>query len=338
MQKLRGLPPVYDRAALALDGAARAALTAEGRVPHWRFRLSGQQVSWRDGVRGETRVDTSSLSDPVLVKADGTVLYSFASVVDDADMGVTDIIRGEDHVTNTAVQIELFRATGAEPPRFAHLNLIVAASGEEMSKRTGSQSLRSFREAGAEPMAVAAIAALAGTSRSPQPFGTLEEMVPLADLDAVSRSPARFDLAEIMQLSARCLHRMEPGEASRRLGPHGLPSEVFEAFWLAVRGNLGRMAEAADWRDAVFGRLAGRIDEPGFLALAADHLPGEPFDGATFKLWTAKLRDLTGRKGKDLFMPLRLALTGLEHGPEMAALLPLMGRAKVLARLRGQCA
>ncbi len=335
-QQARGLPPVYDRAALKLSDADRAALEAEGRRPHWRFRLSGGTVSWADGVRGEAEIQTSALSDPVLVREDGTVLYTFASVVDDIDMAVTDIVRGEDHVANTAVQIELFRALGAEPPRFAHHNLIIAASGEEMSKRKGTLSIRSFREAGAEPTALAAIAVLTGTSESVRPVQSLDELAGLLALDKVSRAPAKFDPAEVESLSARTLHEMPYALAAPRLARFGLPEATAEPFWLAVRGNLGRFEDVKAWRDLVFGAALGVIQEEDYLATAIAHLPPEPWDETTWSVWTDALKQATGRKGKALFMPLRLALTGLEHGPELRLLLPLMGRTRTATRLSGR--
>ncbi len=337
-QQARGLPPVYDRAALKLTEADRAALEAEGRRPHWRFRLSGAPVTWSDGVRGEAHIETSALSDPVLVREDGTVLYTFASVVDDIDMAVTDVVRGEDHVANTAVQIELFRALGAVPPRFAHHNLIIAASGEEMSKRKGTLSIRSFREAGAEPTALAAIAVLTGTSESVRPVQSLEELSGLVALDKVSRAPAKFDPAEVTTLSARTLHEMPFAFAAPRLAAFALPDGVAEPFWLAVRGNLARFDDVRSWRDLVFGEAGGVIGEEDYLAVAIERLPPEPWDETTWSTWTEMLKQATGRKGKALFMPLRLALTGLEHGPELRLLLPLLGRRRAEARLRGRSA
>jgi glutamyl-tRNA synthetase len=332
-QQARGLPPVYDRAALKLSPADRASLEAEGGRPHWRFRLSGDAALWEDGVRGPSRIETASLSDPVLVREDGTVLYTFASVVDDIDMGVTDVIRGEDHVANTGVQIELFRALGARPPRFAHHNLIVAASGEEMSKRKGTLSLRSFREAGAEPEAVAAVAVLTGTSEAVRPVQGLGELVDLADLSRLSRAPTKFDPAEVMTLTARVLHERPYVAVADALAGADVPDAQAEAFWLLVRGNLATMADISAWRGIVFGDGVGTPTEPDYLAEARRLLPEEPFTPDTWGRWTDALKAATGRKGKPLFMPLRLALTGLDHGPELKGLLPLLGRAKVLARL-----
>jgi glutamyl-tRNA synthetase len=332
-QQARGLPPVYDRAALKLTSEEHAALEAEGRRPHWRFRLSGAAAEWDDGVRGRAQIETASLSDPVLVREDGTVLYTFASVVDDIDMDVTDVIRGEDHVANTAVQIELFRALGATPPRFAHHNLIVAASGEEMSKRKGTLSLRSFREAGAESEAVAAVAVLTGTSEPVRPVQSLDEMKSLVALDKLSRAPTKFDPTEVMTLTARVLHERPYAAVAEKLAALVIPSDQAEAFWLLIRGNLATMADVAAWRDIVFGDGAGVPSEPDYLAEARRQLPPEPFTDATWSVWTDALKAATGRKGRALFMPLRLALTGLEHGPELKGLLPLLGRARVLARL-----
>jgi glutamyl-tRNA synthetase len=337
-QQARGLPPVYDRTALALTAEDRAKLEAEGVRPHWRFKLSGNAAEWQDGVRGPSRIETSAMSDPVLVRADGTVLYTFASVVDDIDMGVTDVIRGEDHVANTGVQVELFRALGSSPPRFAHHNLIIAASGEEMSKRKGTLSIRSFREAGAEALALAAVAVLTGTAEAVRPVQSMDELTALVDLDRISRAPTKFDPAEVMNLTARTLHAMPYEMVAARLLALGVPEADARALWPAVHGNITTLSDITGWHALVYSAAAGVISEPDFMVEAEAHLPAEPFTEGTWSAWTEALKQATGRKGKALFMPLRLALTGLEHGPELKGLLPLMGRAKVLARLRGQTA
>ncbi len=333
-QQARGLPPVYDRSALKLTAQERAALEAEGRKPHWRFQLSGAPALWPDGVRGPCHIDTASLSDPVLVRADGTVLYTFASVVDDAEMGITHVIRGEDHVANTAVQIEIFGALGVEPPAFAHHNLITAADGTEMSKRTGGLSLRSFRAAGLEPMAVASIAVLTGTSEAVRAVTSLDELAKLVDLNKFSRALTRFDPAEITHLSARLIHEKPFVNVCARLAELGIEGSLAEPFWLAVRPNLTRVDEAVDWWAVVAGHIVPDVDDPAFLAEAAGLLPDEPWDAATWGQWTDAVKQATDRKGKALFMPLRRAITGLDHGPDLKALLPLMGRMRVLERLR----
>ena len=333
-QQARGLPPVYDRASLSLTEDERNALEAKGRLPHWRFRLSGDEVRWTDGVRGPAHIATSSLSDPVLVREDGTVLYTFASVVDDIDMNVTDIVRGEDHVANTAVQIEIFRALGAEPPRFAHHNLIVAASGEAMSKRTGALSIRSFRESGADPLAVAAVATLTGTSEPLQPVASLDQLQALVALDKVSRALTKFDPADIEHLSARLLHEKPFAAVQRDLAQIGISGAAAEPFWLAVRSNLTRLDEAQSWWNIVRGPVPRHAGvDPQISAAALRLLPPQPWDETTWGVWTKAVQAETGAKGKALFMPLRLALTGLDHGPELKLLLPLIGRDQTADRL-----
>lgn len=333
-QQARGLPPVYDRASLKLTADERAALEANGRRPHWRFKLSGRQVAWDDGVRGPSHIETSSLSDPVLVREDGTVLYTFASVVDDAEMAVSDILRGEDHVANTAVQIEIFEGFGFPVPRFSHHNLIVAASGEAMSKRTGALSLKSFREAGADPLAVAAVAVLTGTSEPVQAYPDLDALAEHIDLSKISRALTKFDPIEIEHLTTRLLHAKPYAEVQERLAALGIAGPRAETFWNAVRANLETLDEARSWWHVVKGPIAPKAFENAALIDAARAvLPPEPWDETTWGLWTKAVQAATGAKGRALFMPLRLALTGLDHGPELKVLLPLIGREETLKRL-----
>ena len=338
LQRARGLPPVYDRSALALTAADRARLEAEGRTPHWRFRLAHGVVAWDDGVRGPQQVDTASLSDPVLVRADGSFLYTLPSVVDDLDLGVTGVVRGEDHVTNTAVQIEIMTALGGVAPRFAHHNLLVLPSGEGLSKRLGHLSLRALREAGEEPLAVAAAAVLTGTSHAVEAVEHLDALAAMVDLAHISRAPARFDPHDLTLLTARTLHAMPFAVSAPRLAAAGIGGGA--AFWEAVRGNLARFAEAADWWAIIATAQAGQIapEDGASLAAAADALPPEPWDAATWGIWIKALKAASGRSGKALFHPLRRALTGRDIGPELAALLPLMGPARVAGRLAGACA
>jgi glutamyl-tRNA synthetase len=335
-QQARGQPPIYDRSALKLSADERASLEAAGRKPHWRFRLSGNTVRWDDAVRGQAHIETAALSDPVLVRADGTVLYTFASVVDDAEMGVTHVLRGEDHVANTGVQIELFAALGAALPVFGHLNLIAAADGTEMSKRTGSLSIRSFRADGILPMAVASVAVLTGTSEPLHAASSLAELQTLVDLGKVSRALTKFDPAEIAHLSARLIHdKPFPGVAGE-LVALGIAGPVAEPFWHAVRGNLTRVADAADWWSVVAGSITPIVDDAAFVADAAALLPPEPWTQDTWHAWTEAVKQASGRKGRALYMPLRLALTGRAEGPELKLLLPLIGHARALARLGRQ--
>jgi len=332
----RGLPPIYDRAALALTEAERAALEAEGRRPHWRFRLDHRTVGWDDLVRGPAHVECGSLSDPVLVRADGSYLYTLPSVVDDGEMGVTHVIRGEDHVTNTGVQVQLFEALGFPVPVFGHHNLLTTADGEGLSKRLGHLSLRGLREAGYEPAAVRSLAVLTGSAEAVRAVATLDDLAALIDLAHISRAPARFDPAELDGLNARIVHETSYEEARERLLAMGVPEGEAEAFWLAVRANLGRVADASEWWRVVTGPVTPAIPDPDFVAKAAALLPEGPFDGGAWKVWTEAVKRETGAKGRALFMPLRQALTGLDHGPDMSALLPLIGRERALARLGGR--
>ena len=333
-QLARGRPPVYDRAALKLTEEEKAKLEAEGRKPHWRFKLEQRDVVWADLVRGTQHVDAASLSDPVLVRADGSYLYTLPSVVDDIDLGVTHVIRGEDHVANTAPQIQLFEALGATPPAFGHHNLLVGAEGQALSKRDRSLSIEGLRAEGIEPVAVASYAAVIGTSDAIAPHASLDELVEGFDFAKLSRAPARFDSTELRLLNARLLHMLTYSAVADRLKAMGVDGG--ESFWEAVRGNLAVLAEAKLWWGVVAGKLQPVIEDAKLCREAAALLPPEPWDETTWTGWSAAMKEATGAKGKALFRPLRLALTGREHGPELRELLPLIGRDRALARLEGK--
>jgi glutamyl-tRNA synthetase len=332
-QQALGRPPIYDRAALGLSADARAALEASGRRPHWRFRLEPTTVRWDDIVRGDSHIDCASLSDPVLRREDGTYLYTLPSVVDDIDFAVTHVIRGEDHVTNTAVQIQIFEALAGAAPSFGHHNLLTDAGGGGLSKRSGALSIAALRTKGIESLAVAALAVLVGSAEAVRPVASLEELADLIDLSHLSHGAARFDEAELEALSARTLHQAPYAAMADRLAALGVSGPNAEPLWLAVRGNLSRLDDAALWRQVTEGDIAPIVEDADYLRLAATCAPESPWDGSTWGAWTTRLKELSGRKGRPLFHPLRLALTGQEAGPELAALLPLIGRAKALARL-----
>ena len=329
----RGLPPIYDRAALALSEADRADLEAQGRQPHWRFKLEHSAIEWTDLVRGPVHFEGRDLSDPVLIREDGRPLYHIGSVVDDIDLGITHVVRGEDHVANTAMHIQLIRALGAEPPGFAHLPLLADAAGKSLSKRLGSLGLQTLRdEEGLEPMAIASLLGRLGTSDPVEPLPDLATLVATFDFTKFARGTPKFDPEDLKRLNARLLHETPFETVADRLADLGL-AEVDAAFWDAVRPNLSRLADVREWWQVTHGEIEPVAEDPAFLAVAADLLPPEPWDEATFGLWSSALKEATGRKGKDLFRPLRLALTGRDHGPEMKALLPLVGREDARARL-----
>jgi glutamyl-tRNA synthetase len=330
VQLSRGQPPVYDRAALNLTEADHAAMAAEGRRPHWRFRLEGKRVKWDDLVRGPAEVDTTSMSDPVLIREDGAFLYTLPSVVDDIDMGITHVVRGEDHTTNTGVQIEIFEALGAKPPAFAHFSLLVGADGEALSKRLGSLSISDLRDQGFEPLAITSHIARLGTSDALEPSSSLESLAAGFDFGKMGRAPARYDSADLQRLNAGVLHAMSYEEAKPRLA--AVDADLGEAFWTLIRANLGLFDGVANWVKVINGPIEPLIDDPAFVAEAAALLP----DDLEWSTWAEAVKAKTGAKGKALFLPLRRALTGLDHGPEMGPMLKLIGRDKALKRLAGE--
>lgn len=331
-QLARGLPPIYDRAALRLGADERKVLEKEGRRPHWRFKLAHRMVNWDDLIRGPQHIDTSTLSDPVLVREDGSYLYTLPSVVDDINLAITHVIRGEDHVVNTAVQIEIFEALKGSAPDFAHHSLLTGTDGKGLSKRLGSLSVDSLRASGLEPMAVVSHAALLGTSDAIVPHRHMDSLVEGFELSKLSRAPARFDEAELKSLNAKLLHVVPYEEVAHELRALGI--EDGRQFWEAIRGNLTTISDAKQWHEVVHGKIpASQQNDREFLREAVRLLPPEPWDGSVWQRWSGALKERTGRKGKELFRPLRLALTGLDHGPELAALLPLIGRAEVERRL-----
>jgi glutamyl-tRNA synthetase len=336
VQLTRGLPPIYDRSALALTEAEQAALKAQGLRPHWRFKLEGKRVVWEDLVRGHCEVDTASMSDPVLIREDGAFLYTLPSVVDDLDMDITHVIRGEDHVANTGTQIEIFQAlsgffAGSTLPQFAHMPLLVGADGEALSKRIGSMSILEMREDGLEPLAITSHLAKIGTSDALEAAASLEGLIGLQDFAKMGRAPARFAMDDLMRLNAGVLQMMTYDEAKTRLV--AIEADLGALFWDTVKPNLHKFAEVTIWADVVGGEVVAHNQDADFLSKALELLPADyGLDG--WQAWTQSLKAATGAKGRALFMPLRQALTGQDHGPDMAALSYLIGRERIEARLK----
>jgi len=337
MQRKLGKPPIYDRAALKLTAEQIAAYEAEGRRPHWRFRLDGRRVVWNDLVRGECDVDTASMSDPVLIREDGLFLYTLPSVVDDIEMAITHVIRGEDHVTNTGAQIEIFEALGARAPAFAHMPLLVDAGGGGLSKRDleGPLAIGNLRDAGYEPLAIVSYLSRIGTSDAVEPAESNLALAKSFAFSKMGRAPARFHAEELDRLNAQTLHAMSYAAAKPRLA--ALDADLGEAFWTAVRANLAKFEDAAGWAAVVKGPIHPVIEDAAFLETAARLLPAE-IDETAWKTWGEAIAAETGAKGRALFMPLRLALTGQERSPDMGPLLPLIGRDRIEKRLRGEAA
>ncbi len=328
----RGLPPVYDRAALTLTPDQIAAYEAEGRTPHWRFRLDHDApIGWTDLIRGDQHFDPKLLSDPVIRRADGSWLYMLPSVIDDIDMGVTHVLRGEDHVSNTATQVQMFAALGAPLPAFAHEALLTGAEGK-LSKRLGSLGVAHFRDLGIEPMAVVALLARLGTSQPVEPFADPAPLIESFDFTHFGRAPARFDEAELATLNQKIVHHLPYEAVADRL-----PAAMGPSAWEAIRPNLETVAQVADWWQIVTGPIdAPDVAEEDCALLFAAHriLTDLPCDDNVWRALTDALKAESGRKGKALFLPLRRALTGLDHGPDMAQLLPLIGRDEALSRLQ----
>ena len=340
VQLSRGLPPIYDRAALALTDQEKAAFEAEGRKPHWRFKLDGKRVSWEDLSRGHCEVDTASMSDPVLIREDGLYLYTLPSVVDDIDMGITHVIRGEDHTTNTGAQIEIFEALiaaglGSELPTFAHMPLLVGADGAALSKRLGSLSVAEMRDQGYEPIAITSHLGRIGTSDALEVADSVQALGDGFSFDKMGRSPARYDTEDLDRLNAQALHVMSYAAAKDRLS--ALDCDLGETVWEALRGNLTKFADVVELTRMVRGPVTPVIEDPAFAAAALAVLP-ETIDAGAWSAWTNAVKESTGAKGKALFMPLRHILTGQPHGPDMATMVQLIGRERIVQRLKGEVA
>ncbi|MGB8274451.1 MAG: glutamate--tRNA ligase [Alphaproteobacteria bacterium] len=337
LQLAKGRPPVYDRAGLSLTDADKRKLESEGRRPHWRFLLSDARIVWDDLVHGEIGFEPDSLSDPVLIRSDGQPLYAFTSVVDDVALTISHILRGDDHIANSAAQTQMFEALGHACPRLGHLPLLTDIEGGGLSKRLGSLSLRDLRAEGVEPMALASLLARLGTSDAIEPCGDLAALWAGFDLGKFGRASPKFDPAEMMRLNARILHEMPFDVARPRLAGLGLPA-ADEAFWLAVRPNLEKLSDARVWWDVCRAPIAPVVTDAAFLARAADLLPAAPWGPATWREWTEAVSAATEAKGRTLYRPLRLALTGLDHGPALENLLPMIGPERARARLSGKTA
>jgi glutamyl-tRNA synthetase len=321
-----GRPPVYDRAALALSDDQRQSLRDERGPGVWRFKLDWQRIEWVDGILGDRSIDAASVSDPVLIRGDGQLLYTLASVVDDTDMGVTHVVRGSDHVTNTATQIQIIQALGHSVPEFAHHSLLTGPQGEALSKRLGTLSLRDFRAAGIEPMAILSLMARLGSSQPVEMASNIDELVAGFDLGSFGAAPTKFDANDLGPLTARHMAALDVSEVADEIAAAGIDPASADAFWLAVRGNIATRSDIGKWAGIVLN--GANPDLPGedqdFVADALAMLPDAPWGPDTWSDWTTTVKGKTGRKGRGLFMPLRLALTGEPSGPEMAALMPLL--------------
>lgn len=324
----KGLPPIYDRQAHNLTREQIAKYEAEGRRPHYRFKLLDGDIVWHDLVRGECRYSEKNLSDPVVIREDGSFLYHLPSVIDDADFGITHIVRGEDHVTNTAAQIQMFEAVGGKIPAFAHLPLLTGKEGK-LSKRLGSLGVRELRADGVEPMAISSFLAKLGTSDPVEPFYSLKDLAGTLDFAKIGRAQPKFDEEELKHFNTRLIHAMPYAMVKERFS-------VTEEFWNAVRGNLDKLSDIKMWSDICFAELSPIMEDAELTNMAAELLPAEPWNEETFGAWLNEVKTQSGKKGRELFHPLRKALTALENGPELKILLPFIGRERAYKRLKGE--
>jgi glutamyl-tRNA synthetase len=329
----RGVPPIYDRGALKLTDSSKQKYLAEGRKPHYRFLLNNEIINWHDGVRGEVTFEAKHLTDPILIREDGTVTYIFSSVVDDVDFAITDIIRGEDHVSNTAVQIQIFKCLSAVKINFAHLAMIKTKEAG-ISKRTGGFDIQALREEGFEAMAIINLLANLGTSHSIGIKPSLNELAQEFDISRYGRSPANYDIEELLRINHKIVTHLEWSQVKDRLQLIGI--EDGETFWYFVRNNLNKFNEVKIWWDICKAELTPIITDRELLQLASTLLPKEPWDETSWEIWLTAIKAQSSKGGKELFHPLRLALTGTEHGPELKKILPLIGRSRTELRLQGQ--
>ena len=328
----RGLPPMYDRAALKLSDAEKAAFEAEGRKPHWRFKMAHAPIQWHDLVRGEVSFDGAKISDPVLIREDGVALFTLSTSVDDGEHGITHIMRGEDHVSNTAVQVQVMQALGYTPPQFGHMALLKMKEGK-ISKREGGGDVQSLREEGVFPLVLASYLAKIGTSDAIELAGSMQELVQQFNVSKLGRAMANYDPEEVARLNEKYLHAMPYEEAK----PY-LDASIDAGFWEQIRGNLKHISETAEWWKLLHQPITPVIADDDFASRAAAVLPEGEWGAHSWDMFVNNVKEATGRKGKELFMPLRLALTGMEHGPEMKVVFALLGRDRAHKRLRGEAA
>ena len=321
-----GKPPVYDRAALELSDDEKAKLRAERGNGVWRFKLDQERIEWTDGILGDLSIDAASVSDPVLIRGDGQFLYTLASVCDDVDYGVTHVVRGSDHVTNTATQIQIIKALGGAVPEFAHHSLLTGPQGEALSKRLGTLALRDLREAGVQPAALLSLMARLGSSQPVELVGSLDELAEGFDINSFGSAPTKFDADDLYPLTARYLGGLSAADVSAELEALGVPTGEAEAFWTVARENITTLKDLGAWWELCQTGADPLVadEDADFIAQAMTLLPDGPYDASSWGAWTSAVKEATGRKGKGLFMPLRKAVTGMERGPDMSALMPLL--------------
>ncbi len=328
-----GITPIYNRAALNLTAEQKDLLRAQGLKPHYRFLLEDKITSWDDKIKGKITYEGRHFSDPVLVRDNGVPTYTFCSVVDDVDLSITDIIRGEDHITNTAIQIQIFEALGAKVPDFSHLALVKASEGK-ISKREGGFDVKSLRAEGYETMSIINLLAQIGTSEPIKIYKNCDELVSDFSFAKFSKSSTNYDISELNHINQKLLQKLDLSDVAPQLKNLGL-TEVDAGFFDCIKQNIGFLSEIKMWWEICKGqfRYQNKAEDQEFLRKAASFLPQDTQDSSCWQNWLEGIKSNTTRKGKDLFMPIRLSLTGVEHGPELKFLVNLISREEILKRL-----
>ena len=332
LQMASGGKQVYDRSSLSLTDEEKRAYEDDGRKPHWRFLLQTERLKWNDLLKGELDIDLTSLSDPVLFREDGVPLYTFSSAVDDIDYNITNVIRGDDHTSNTAVQIEIINAIDKNRITFAHHALLKASSGDKLSKRDNVISIDSFRKSNLEPLAILSLLATIGTSQSIELKDSLNQIISEFKLETISTSPGRIEIDVLNALNKKQVQKLNFDDVSERL--KNIDEKIDEKFWNTIRSNLETVEGVKQWSDIVFDSKSIEAEDKEYIKSAMELIPDDPWDENTWELWTSAIKEKTGRKGKELFLPLREAFTGMSHGPEMKLLIQLIGREKILERVK----
>ena len=332
LQMASGGKQVYDRSSLSLTDEEKRSYEDDGRKPHWRFLLQTERLKWNDLLKGELDIDLTSLSDPVLFREDGVPLYTFSSAVDDIDYNITNVIRGDDHTSNTAVQIEIINAIDKNRITFAHHALLKASSGDKLSKRDNVISIDSFRKSNLEPLAILSLLATIGTSQSIELKDSLNQIISEFKLETISTSPGRIEIDVLNALNKKQVQKLNFDDVSERL--KNIDEKIDEKFWNTIRSNLETVEGVKQWSDIVFDSKSIEAEDKEYIKSAMELIPDDPWDENTWELWTSAIKEKTGRKGKELFLPLREAFTGMSHGPEMKLLIQLIGREKILERVK----
>ena len=327
-----GKPPIYDRSALKLTTDQIEDLITKGQAPHWRFKLEDEIIEWQDLIKGKISFDTKNLSDPVLIREDGSLLYHLHSVVDDIEENITDIIRGEDHITNTAFHIQLFKSLNAHVPRFGHHPFLTDEEGKSFGKRLGSLSIQKMYEDGFESLTLLNYLLSIGTSKNLSKEKNIDLLVNNFNINSLASSSPKFSINVLKLLNKDMLQSYDFSDVKQKFIDLKI-KDASEDFWIFIKNNINYFSESLDWISVINSNETYIDNSNDYLNIAAELLPEDPYDETTWDVWTDLIKNQTGKKGKELFMPIRFALTGRNKGPELKYLLPLLTKKHILKKL-----